>query len=184
MVITKPTIIFQTSFEERCFHFIFFSLVITWKCSEKGSLTSVIYVSCLWNMNPIPLTLFTQHLESLLVCSSSSETRRICFPSPSKIDLIGVVNSKTYSLQPRDMWVSRMPTLCSFLSLLLFTQTRLGLLLYCADIMGMGILKILMHKWSMLHCTCLWHMFYNGCCCCCCLLKQETNFWAGWYKYL
>lgn len=51
---------FELFWRKRCFHVL--SLVVTWKSSAKDSLTLVIYVSCLWNMNPILLTLFTQHL--------------------------------------------------------------------------------------------------------------------------
>lgn len=111
---------------------------------------------------PSSWLLFTQHLESLLLLNSSGETRRICFPSLSKIDLIGVVKSKIIFFTARRhasvsiAYIVFLSVSLS-LSLVLFAQTRLGLLLCSADIMSMGILKILMHKWSMLHCTRLWH---------------------------
>lgn len=60
-------------------------------------------------MNPMLSLLLTLHLESSLIRSYSSETRRICFPSPSEIHLIGIVESKTHSSQPGCMWVACMP---------------------------------------------------------------------------
>lgn len=126
------------------------------------------------------IPLFTQHLESLLVRNSSSETRHICFPSPSKIDLIGVVKSKKYSSQPGDMWVSRMPTMSSFLSLSLSRslhsdQTGLSAVLCWHNEYGDTKNTDAQMEHAALHTFVTYGMFLYGCWCCCCPMKQERK---------
>lgn len=158
----------------------------------------VIYASC-HESHPLYFDFFFflhRTPRGLTVSSYSGETRRICFPSPSKMNLIGLVEKQNTFFTARthtsgSHYRSRTAhCLPSSLSLSLALSRSLSV---HSDQLGPsavlcwhnGMLKILMHKWSMLHCTRLWHMFEHGCWCCCCFLKQEgKNFCICFWFWL
>lgn len=134
-------------FEERCFYVV--SLVKLERVVKKKKriiLTSVSYVSRLWNMNPILFVYTPLSTSGAHWCTATAEERGVfVFQRHQKINLIGAVRTKAHSSQPQYMCVAeQMPdfkqdwALSSCLSH--FTHTGLGILL----------------------CFCCWHNEYRN----------------------
>ena len=188
MVITKPSIIFQPL---SCLKKDAFMLFYLERVVER-----VIYVSC-HESYPLYFTFFffffTQDPEGAdgKQLQRWNEAYLFSIALESKLNWTSGKAKRILHSQDSYEWLAlpeQNHTLSSFLSLALYRSLSVH-----SDQLGPsavlcwhnGMLKILMHKWSMLHCTRLWHMFEHGCWCCCCFLKQEgKNFCIYFWFWL